>query len=118
MMPEKVPLARAPLAEAPAFTWKPFGYLRAQYTSVWDDPDVAFIGHADGFSLQNARLGVRGELEELVGFEVSLDGAVDERDRVNLPNGRLRVGLRDAYLETRLSALPVPTASYSLIRKL
>lgn len=91
-----------------AFRWRPFGFLRAQLAAVRQDPDVAFVGRSDGFSLQNARVGVRGELGERARFEISIDGAVDERDRVNVPNGRLRVGLRDAYVELgELSALPV-----------
>lgn len=84
----------------------PFGYLRAQWTGVLDDPEVAAVGRSDGFSLQHARLGVRGDLGGRVAYEVSLDGAVDERERVNVPNGRLRVGLRDAYLDANLRALP------------
>jgi Phosphate-selective porin O and P len=84
---------------APRFAWTPFGYLRGQLNVVRDDPDVAFVGRSDGFSLQHARLGVRGALGERVSFEVSFDGAVDERDRVNTTNGRLRVGLRDAFVD-------------------
>lgn len=87
------------------FGWRPFGYLRVQLDQVQDDDDVAFVGRSDGFSLQNARLGVRGALGERVDFEVSIDGAVDERDRVNTPNGRLRVGLRDAFADFHLTPL-------------
>jgi len=87
------------------FTWAPFGYLRLQYLVVQNDPNVAFVGRDDGFELQNARLGVRGELDERIGFVVALDGAVDERLQVNTPDGKLRVGLRDAFADVRLGPL-------------
>src|SRR5690242_224754 len=65
------------------FRWDAFGYLRLQYIVVQDDPNVAFVGRDDGFELQNARLGVRGKLDERVAFVVAFDGAVDERLQVN-----------------------------------
>ncbi len=85
----------------PAFTWEPFGYLRMQYIAVQNDPNVEFIGRDDGFELQNARIGVRGNLQGRAHFVVSLDGAVDERAQ-NTPQGKLRVGLRDAYADISL----------------
>jgi hypothetical protein len=92
-------------AEAPArFTWRPYGYLRAQYIAVQDDPNVAFVGRDDGFELQNARLGVRGALDDRVAFTIAFDGAVDERLQVNTTQGKLRVGLRDAYADVALGA--------------
>lgn len=84
---------------APGFAWQPFGYLRLAADLVQNDPDVAFVGRADGFDLQNARVGARGTLGARASFEVSFDGAVDERDELNQPNGRLRVGLRDAFVD-------------------
>lgn len=108
------PPAAGPRGEArPSVRWEPFGYLRAQWVGVRQDDDVAFVGRSDGFSLQNARVGVRGALGERVRFELSLDGAVDERERVNTPNGRLRVGLRDAFVDLRELApalIPLPVA--------
>ena len=85
----------------PAFAWEPFGFLRMQYIAVQNDPNVEFIGRDDGFELQNARVGVRGDLQGLVRFVISLDGAVDERAQ-NTPQGKLRVGLRDAYADVWL----------------
>jgi hypothetical protein len=82
----------------PKFSWEPFGYLRLQYVFVQNDPNVAFIGRDDGFELQNARVGVRGDLQNIARFTISIDGAVDERER-NTPEGTLRVGLRDAYAD-------------------
>jgi hypothetical protein len=87
----------------PSFSWQWFGYLRAQYIAVQDDPDVAFVGRSDGFELQNARIGVRGELDRKVAFVVALDGAIDERTQVNSPQGKLGVGLRDAFADIALA---------------
>jgi hypothetical protein len=86
-----------------AFSWEPFGYLRLQYIVVQNDPNVAFVGRDDGFELQNARLGVHGEYRDLVRYVISIDGAVDERAQQNSPDGRLRVGLRDAFADVVVS---------------
>ena len=83
----------------PRFTWQPFGFLRLQYRVVRNDPNVAFVGRDDGFELQNARLGVRGALGTRVKYKFAIDGAVDERAQLNVPEGKLRVGLRDAYAD-------------------
>ncbi len=88
--PESTPLH-------PKFEWEPFGYLRLQYKAVQNDPNVEFVGRDDGFELQNARIGVRGRLERRAAFVIAFDGAVDERAQINVPEGKLRVGLRDAY---------------------
>jgi hypothetical protein len=85
------------------FEWHPFGYLRMQYIAVQNDPNVAFVGRDDGFELQNARVGVRGDLGLRASFVVAIDGAVDERTQVNTPQGKLKVGLRDAFMDVRLS---------------
>ena len=103
--PAATPLPAAapePRAAEPRFTWQPFGYLRAQYIAVQDDPNVAFVGRDDGFELQNARIGVRGELDRRVAFAIAFDGAIDERTQVNTPQGKLGVGLRDAFADVAL----------------
>jgi hypothetical protein len=100
--PPAAPPAIEPSGE-PRFTWQPFGFLRAQYIAVQDDPNVAFVGRDDGFELQNARLGVRGELDRRVAFVVAFDGAVDERLQANSPQGKLRVGLRDAFADVAIA---------------
>jgi hypothetical protein len=94
---------KAPLLIDARFTWQPFGYLRAQYITVQDDPSVAFVGRSDGFELQNARIGVRGELDRRVAFVIAFDGAIDERTQVNTPQGKLGVGLRDAFADVALA---------------
>jgi hypothetical protein len=88
-----------PLIPKRGFEWEPFGYLRMQYVMVQNDPNVAFVGRDDGFQLQNARAGVRGRLGDHAAFVLSIDGAVDDREQLNIPEGRLRVGLRDAYAD-------------------
>ena len=96
-----------PVPEAtpePGFVWAPFGYLRMQYVAAQNDPNVAFVGRDDGFELQNARIGVRGKLGQRAAFVVSIDGAVDERTQINVPEGKLRVGLRDAFADVFLGA--------------
>jgi len=88
---------------ASPFSWEPFGFLRLQYKFVQNDPNVEYIGRDDGFELQNARFGVRGTYEKRVRFVMSIDGAVDERAQQNTPQGKLRVGLRDAYADVLTS---------------
>lgn len=104
-----VPRPRALPAEPPKAvewrpSWHPFGYLRLVGSLVQNDPEVAFVGRADGFDLQNLRFGVRGQVARRASFELSLDGAVDERDHLNSPQGRLRLGLRDAFVDLALGA--------------
>ena len=104
--PATTPLPTPPAEPAPAeprFTWQPYGFLRAQYRAVQDDPNVAFVGRDDGFELQNARIGVRGELDRRVAFVLAFDGAVDERLQANNPQGKLRVGLRDAFADVAIA---------------
>jgi hypothetical protein len=98
-----LPAAPEPRPSEPRFTWQPFGFLRAQYIAVQDDPNVAFVGRDDGFELQNARIGVRGELDGRVAFAIAFDGAIDERTQVNTPQGKLGVGLRDAFADVALA---------------
>jgi hypothetical protein len=101
-----------PEVAEPRFPWEPFGYLRLQYLVVQNDAAVAFVGRGDGFELQNARLGVRGELDRRIAFAVALDGAVDERLQVNAPQGKLRVGLRDAFADVALAGAVVARAGF------
>jgi hypothetical protein len=98
--------------EEPRFTFEPFGYLRLQYKAVRNDPFVEFVGRDDGFELQNARLGVRGRLAQRATYVLSIDGAVDERAQVNVPDGKLRVGLRDAYADVRMSGTVAVRGGY------
>ncbi len=95
--------ALPPVGTGSKFTWTPFGFLRLQYKAIQNDPNVEFVGRDDGFELQNARIGVRGTLGDSAAFVVSFDGAVDEREQINVPEGKLRVGLRDAYGDYFLS---------------
>jgi hypothetical protein len=96
-----------------AFSWHPFGYLRMQYIAVQNDPNVAFVGRDDGFELQNARVGVRGDLGLRASFVVAIDGAIDER-QINSPQGKIAVGLRDAFMDVRLSGATMVRGGYFL----
>src|SRR5512143_875063 len=85
-VPDKKPAGPPePVAPEAGFAWEPFGYLRVQYITVQDDPNVPFVGRADGFEVQNARIGARGRLGTRAAFVLSIDGAVDERAQVNSP---------------------------------
>lgn len=107
------PSSPAPAASPPRFTIEPFGFLRLQYLVVQNDPYVAFVGRDDGFELQNARFGVRGSLaDKRVAYTLSLDGAVDERAQINVPDGKLRVGLRDAYADVTVGGPVAVRAGY------
>src|SRR6185503_14727180 len=110
VLPEEPPAVPPAVPIEPRFRWEAFGYLRLQYLVVQNDPAVAFVGRDDGFELQNARIGVRGELESRLAFVVAFDGAVDERLQVNAPQGKLRVGLRDAFGEVALAGAVVARA--------
>jgi hypothetical protein len=92
------PPAHGDIVEVSGFSWQPVGYVRMQYIAVMNDPNVAFVGRDDGFELQNVRVGVIGHMRAAA-FSISLDGAVDERLQVNTPQGKLRVGLRDAFVD-------------------
>jgi len=100
-------VAAEPASDLPPdakFTFEPFGFLRLQYIFVQNDPNVAFVGRDDGFELQNVRPGVRGASRTRVPYAISVDGAVDERSQQNSPQGKLRVGLRDAYADAVISS--------------
>lgn len=114
MPPSPGDLAKvAPEPEAkPAFTWEPYGYLRLQYLMVQNDPNVAFVGRDDGFELQNARLGIRGKLADKLKFVMAIEGAVDERKQVNTPDGKLKVGLKDAYVDAVVSGKVTARAGF------
>lgn len=102
------------IEDKPKFSWEPFGFLRLQYAVVQNDPNVAFVGRDDGFQLQNARVGVRGELWRRARYQISVDGAVDEREQINVPDGKLRVGLRDAFVDVGLGSQDGWSASRSI----
>lgn len=100
----KAPPAPPPSAKPESkFTFEPYGYIRMQYRYIQDDPTVTFIGRDDGFELQNARLGVRGTLlDKRAAYALAFDGAVDERAQINVPEGKLRTLLKDAWADVAL----------------
>jgi len=109
---ERVAPEAPPASDPPKVTWEPFAYLRLQYRMVRNDPNVSFIGRDDGFELQNARLGVRGRLATRFRYRLAFDGAFDEREQLNVPQGRLRVALRDAFVDAVVSGDLVVRAGY------
>ncbi len=87
------------IVEDPAFWVSPYGYLRVGYDLVADDPNFDFVGTNNGFVLHNARLGLAGGNTDWdLSFQISLDGAADQRNSVNTPQGDLDVRLRDAFV--------------------
>lgn len=104
-------LALAEPAPPPKFVYEPFGYLRLQYLVVQNDPNVAFVGRDDGFELQNARVGLHAKLADRVAATIAIDGAVDERAQ-NTPQGKLRVGLRDAFADVMIAGDVFARAGY------
>ncbi len=117
VLPRLVSAQAAPEPEAGpvghAFKLSPFGYLRMQYIAVQNDPNVQFVGRDDGFELQNARFGMRGTLDDKMDVVVAIDGAVDERAQ-NQVQGKLRVGLRDAFTDLHVSSPLDVRAGYFL----
>jgi len=95
------------------WTFEPYGYLRMQYRIVQNDPNVQFIGRDDGFELQNARFGVRATRRN-VSLVLAAEGAVDERLQVNIPDGKLRFVLRDAFADVGLGGELLVRAGYFL----
>ncbi len=73
------------------------GYVRAQYTRIDDDPNLDFVGRNDGFSISNARLIVDAKRED-VSARISLEGAIDRRDRLNTSAGDVETTLADAWV--------------------
>lgn len=109
--PAELPPPNDPLSRA-GVTWRPFGYMRMQYRIVQNDPNVAFIGRNDGFELQNARIGVIAAYKDRMRFVVALEGAISDRAQLNLPEGRLRDGLRDAYVDVAIAGDLAVRAGY------
>lgn len=76
-----------------------FGYVRAQYTTIQDDPNLEQFGRNDGFSLPDTRLGFFGYLDNGLGFEIEVNatsalGSPTVDDAI-LP---LATRLKDGYL--------------------
>src|SRR5262249_44311019 len=97
------------------FHYELFGYLRLRGGFIEDDPNVAFIGRNDGFTLQNARLGINGSWGRFAA-RVSVDGAVDERQGANATSGTLRVALEDAFADIPIAdALSIRAVRFEIL---
>ncbi len=97
----------APLATDEAtlgeIRYRLIGYLRLEGVFVQDDPNQQFVGHSDGFRLQNARVGLQARWRERVTFRFTADGANDERANPNETEGKLVFALKDAYADVHMS---------------
>jgi hypothetical protein len=81
------------------FQMQVFGYLRTKASFIEDDTTrTDFVGLNDGFTLANARLGFKGEMDDL-SFVLQLDAAVDRRDHRNSSTGEVKAEAKDAYVD-------------------
>ena len=73
------------------------GYLRTRYTRIQNDPDIEQFGRHDGFTLENARLEINGEYDD-IGFRFEIDGAVDRvSGNPDMPVADVVARLKDAF---------------------
>lgn len=76
-----------------------YGYVRASYEHVQEDPNVDFVGRNSGFVAQHARLGFAGWNDvHGISFRIAIEGASDLGNPVNSPQAQLDVRLRDAFI--------------------
>ncbi len=81
------------------FKMQVFGYLRTKASFIEDDTErTDFVGLNDGFTLANARVGFRGEMDDL-SFVLQIDGAVDRRDHRNTASGEVKAAARDVFVD-------------------
>ena len=86
------------LEEGDRWTLALGGYIRAGYTWIQADPDFELYGRNDGFSLHDARLTTRGEMDNGLGFVITLDaGSRLVRTTADSPVHELAVRLTDGY---------------------
>ncbi|MFB6372337.1 MAG: porin, partial [Bradymonadaceae bacterium] len=75
------------------------GYVRTLFTAIQNDPLVDYVGRHDGFNMLDARLKLDGQLDNGLGFQFELDGAVERTDgTVNSPVVDLVARLKDAFI--------------------
>jgi hypothetical protein len=76
-----------------------FGYIRAAYEEVQDDPNFAYVGRNDGFVLHHARFGLEGSNSRYhLRWRLAMEGASDVANLINNPQAELDVRLRDAFV--------------------
>lgn len=75
------------------------GYLRSQFVSVQDDPEIPLVGRNDGFIVGNARPVFIGLLSVGLGFRIQLEAAagLDRPQSTNVTDNVV-TRLRDAYI--------------------
>ncbi|MGM0554923.1 MAG: porin [Myxococcota bacterium] len=76
-----------------------YGYLRSQYTTIQNDPDLQLLGRNDGFTIADAKLGFLGYLDNGIGFEFEIDAGVFRGgDETQSAEGELVTRLEDGFL--------------------
>lgn len=86
------------LDEGDRWTLELGGYIRAGYTYIEADPNFELFGRNDGFELHDARLTTRGEMDNGLGFVVTVDaGSRLVRTSPDSPVRELAVRLTDGY---------------------
>ena len=75
------------------------GYIRSGYTHIQADPDYELFGRNDGFVMSDARLTNRGQLDNGLGFVMTLDaGSRLVRTTPGSPVQELAVRMTDTYV--------------------
>lgn len=90
------------------------GYVRTLFTMTENDPSVDYVGRHDGFSMLDARLKLDGDLDNGLGFQFEIDGAVERASgTVNSPAVDLVARLKDTYIHyTPLDPLRVSVGQF------
>src|SRR5690554_2513293 len=74
------------------------GYIRAGYSAISNDPNVALIGRNDGFTLADARLTTTGQMDNGLGFVFQFDaGSRLVRTSQDSPVEALALRMTDVY---------------------
>ena len=75
------------------------GYIRTGFTYIQPDPDYELYGRNDGFVMSDARLTTRGQLDNGLGFVMSLDaGGRLVRTTPDSPVEELSMRMTDTYV--------------------
>ena len=79
-------------------TVTPYTRLRLGFDMVQADPNVAFVGRNDGFRIDQARLGFKGQYKDRISWVLVADAVTREHADANDPVSGITAAMRDAYL--------------------
>ena len=79
-------------------TLTPYTRLRLGFDMVQADPNVAFVGRNDGFRVDQARLGFKGQYKDRISWVLIADAITPEPSDANDPLSGVTAAMRDAYL--------------------